>query len=65
MPNQMDATWGAHRGSLVALDARDLHKLWSDDCIFYFAKYNPPIVANGGCIWRLLPIRTRPRNQAM
>jgi outer membrane protein assembly factor BamB len=47
MPNQMDATWGAHRGSLVALDARDLHKLWSDDCIFYFAKYNPPIVANG------------------
>jgi hypothetical protein len=47
MPNQMDAAWGAHRGSLVALDARDLHKLWSDDCIFYFAKFNPPIVANG------------------
>jgi outer membrane protein assembly factor BamB len=47
MPNQEDATMGAHRGSLVALDARDLHKLWSDDCIFYFAKFNPPIVAKG------------------
>jgi hypothetical protein len=22
-------------------------RYWSDDCIFYFAKFNPPIVANG------------------
>ncbi len=47
LPNQGDATNGIHRGSLVALDANDLHKLWSDDCIFWFAKFNPPTVANG------------------
>jgi hypothetical protein len=47
MPNQADATFGIHRGSLVALDAKDLHKLWEDACIFYFAKFNPPTVADG------------------
>jgi outer membrane protein assembly factor BamB len=47
MPNQSDATDGIHRGSLVALDAKNLSLLWSDPCIFYFAKFNPPIVANG------------------
>jgi hypothetical protein len=31
----------------VALDANDLHNLWRDDCVFWFAKFNPPIVANG------------------
>jgi hypothetical protein len=47
MPNQSDAMVGIHRGSLVALDAKDLHTLWMDPCIFYFAKFNPPIVADG------------------
>jgi hypothetical protein len=47
MPNQGNATAGAHRGSLVALDARDLRHLWDDQCIWYFAKFNPPTVADG------------------
>jgi hypothetical protein len=47
LPNQGDAAGGIHRGSLVALDANDLHKLWRDDCVFWFAKFNPPVVANG------------------
>jgi hypothetical protein len=47
MPNRKDATTGVHRGSLVALDARDLHYLWDDQCIWYFAKFNPPTVADG------------------
>jgi hypothetical protein len=47
LPNQMDATWGIHRGSLAALDALDLHELWRDDCVWYFAKFNPPTVADG------------------
>jgi hypothetical protein len=48
MPNNnRDATAGVHRGSLVALDAGDLHHLWEDQCIWYFAKFNPPTVADG------------------
>jgi hypothetical protein len=47
MPNQADATHGIHRGSLAALNARTLSQLWIDPCIFYFAKFNPPIVADG------------------
>jgi hypothetical protein len=38
MPKQADATWGVHRGMLYALDAKDLHVLWSNDCTGYFAK---------------------------
>lgn len=47
MPNQEDATGGIHRGSVLALDANDLHQLWADNCIFWFAKFNPPIVVDG------------------
>jgi len=47
LPNRMDATNGVHRGSLVALDAINLHELWRDDCVWYFAKFNPPAVADG------------------
>jgi hypothetical protein len=47
MPNREDATTGVHRGSLVALGATDLHELWKDECIWYFAKFNPPTVADG------------------
>jgi len=48
MPNNnRNATSGVHRGSLVALDATDLHHLWEDPCIWYFAKFNPPTVADG------------------
>jgi hypothetical protein len=47
IPSRTDATWGVHRGSLVALDARDLHHLWDDQCISYFAKFNPPTVVDG------------------
>jgi hypothetical protein len=47
LPNRMDATNGVHRGSLVALDAINLHELWRDDCVWYFAKFNPPTVADG------------------
>jgi hypothetical protein len=47
MPNLTDATFGAHRGSLVALAARDLKLLWRFDCVFYFAKFNPPTIADG------------------
>jgi hypothetical protein len=47
MPAQEDATMGVHRGSFVAVDAHDLHELWRDDCIQYFAKFNPPIIAGG------------------
>lgn len=57
MPNQRDATGGIHRGSLVALDARTLRQLWIDPCIFYFAKFNPPIVADGRVFWPRLRIR--------
>lgn len=46
-PNQDDATMGVHRGTLAALDAISLAPLWSDPCIFFFAKFNPPLVANG------------------
>ena len=46
-PNQGDATMGVHRGTLAALDALSLAPLWKDDCIFFFAKFNPPLVANG------------------
>jgi len=47
LPDRVDATWGIHRGSLAALDALDLHELWRDDCVWYFAKFNPPTVADG------------------
>lgn len=47
MPASDDATGGAHRGSLVAVDALDFHELWRDDCVMYFAKFNPPIIAAG------------------
>jgi hypothetical protein len=48
MPNNtFDATSGIHRGGLYALDAIDLHVLWKYECIWYFAKFNPPTVADG------------------
>lgn len=46
-PNRVDSTMGVHQGSLVALDATDLKQLWIDDCIRYFAKFNPPTIADG------------------
>jgi hypothetical protein len=50
MPRSDDATNGVHIGSLVAADALDLHELWRDDCIRYFAKFNPPVFADGKVI---------------
>ena len=48
MPYQNeDATNGIHRGTILAADALDLHELWRDDCVRYFAKFNPPIIADG------------------
>ncbi len=47
MPSAEDATGGIHRGTFLAADALDLHELWRDDCILYFAKFNPPIIADG------------------
>jgi hypothetical protein len=46
-PNFVDSTMGVHQGSLVALDATDLKQLWIDPCIWYFAKFNPPTIADG------------------
>ncbi len=46
MPYGDDATGGVHRGTLLAADALDLHQLWRDDCVLYFAKFNPPIIAD-------------------
>jgi hypothetical protein len=47
MPATEDATGGVHQGTLLAADAIDLHPLWSDTCVRYFAKFNPAIIANG------------------
>ena len=47
LPAKDDSTMGVHRGSFVAMDAVDLHEIWRDDCIQYFAKFNPPIIAAG------------------
>jgi hypothetical protein len=47
MPSAEDATGGVHRGTLLAADAVDLHELWRDDCVRYFAKFNPPVIADG------------------
>ena len=47
MPSAEDATGGIHRGTFLAADAIDLHVLWRDDCIRYFAKFNPAIIAQG------------------
>ena len=47
MPSIDEATGGIHRGTLLAADALDLHELWRDDCVQYFAKFNPPIIADG------------------
>lgn len=47
MPRKADATAGVHYGSLYALDALSLKVLWSDQCTGYFAKFNPPTVADG------------------
>jgi hypothetical protein len=47
MPRDSDATGGVHEGTLLAADAVDLHELWRDNCIRYFAKFNPPILADG------------------
>jgi hypothetical protein len=50
MPRSQDATGGIHAGTLLAADALDLHELWRDDCVRYFAKFNPPIIADGKVI---------------
>jgi len=42
-----DATNGVHPGRLVALDATNLNELWRDDDVPFFAKFNPPTVADG------------------
>jgi hypothetical protein len=47
MPHADDATGGVHRGVFLAADAGDLHELWRDDCVRYFAKFVPPIIADG------------------
>ena len=47
IPRQFNATAGVHYGSLFALDALSLKVLWSDPCTGYFAKFNPPTVADG------------------
>lgn len=54
MPKDADALYNVVPGELHALDADDItHELWnseknrSRDGNFLFAKYNPPVVANG------------------
>ncbi len=47
MPSTEDATGGIHQGTLLAADAMDLHPLWSDACVRYFAKFNPAIITSG------------------
>ena len=43
-----DSAWGLHRGYLDALNATNLSdELWRDECIIYFAKFNPPMIADG------------------
>lgn len=42
-----DATNRIHPGRLVALDATNLNELWRDDDVPFFAKFNPPTVADG------------------
>jgi hypothetical protein len=42
-----DASNGIHAGRLVALDAKNLKELWRDDGVPFFAKFNPPTVADG------------------
>jgi hypothetical protein len=48
MPNNnTDATYGVHRGAIAAFDANNLHRLWSDECVWYYSKFNPPTVVDG------------------
>ena len=42
-----DATIRIHPGRLVALDATSLKEDWRDDDVPFFAKFNPPTVADG------------------
>jgi hypothetical protein len=42
-----DAMFDIHPGRLVAVDATTLRELWRDEEIPFFAKFNPPTVADG------------------
>jgi outer membrane protein assembly factor BamB len=64
-----DAIFYAHPGSLVAVDALTLKQLWREDNIQYFAKFNPPTVADGTVFlatWGVVPgakFPTDPKDQ--
>jgi hypothetical protein len=42
-----NAMWQVHPGHFYAVDATSLKILWEDPKIEFFAKFNPPIIANG------------------